>query len=64
MIVSPAAAAEQGRRSIIDDLIQQGRQAIAEYDYEAARTALIPVPESPYKEALLGLLDLGLNRTS
>lgn len=38
------------------------QRALAET--EAARTALIPVPESPYKEALLGLLDLGLNRTS
>ncbi|HEX5278119.1 MAG TPA: polyprenyl synthetase family protein [Fluviicoccus sp.] len=36
----------------------------AQAETEAARTALAPVPASAYKEALLGLLDLGLNRTS
>ncbi len=60
-IVSPAAAAEQGRLSIVDDLIQQGRQAIAEYDYEAARTALTQAFEisggaEAAARALLGLL--------
>ena len=60
-IISPAAAAEQGRLSIVDDLIQQGRQAIAEYDYEAARTALTQAFEvsggaEAAARALLGLL--------
>ena len=38
--ISALAAAEPGRPSLIEDLIQQGREAVAEYDYGAARTAL------------------------
>ncbi|RZU47597.1 octaprenyl-diphosphate synthase [Fluviicoccus keumensis] len=36
----------------------------AQEETEAARRALDPVPESRFRDALLGLLDLGLNRTS
>ncbi len=38
--INSLAAAEKERLSIVEDLIEQGLQAIAEYDYEVARTAL------------------------